>query len=216
MKIKNIIWDFNGTIINDLDLCLNILNEMLIDKGLAPVTKQKYLDIFTFPIKEYYELAGFDFSIHDFSELTSEFIEKYQEASLSCPLHKHVVKTLAKLQKLGYHQYLLSASQIDNLMQQVNHFKIPKYFDGIIGIDNVEAKGKIEVGLNYFKNHNLSATNTIFIGDTLHDVEVANALNCAILLYSKGHQAKHRFGLIKTFDNYKQLVKEIQAYEKKT
>lgn len=49
--MKTIFFDFNGTIINDVDLCLNILNEMLKENGLEPITLERYREIFTFPIK---------------------------------------------------------------------------------------------------------------------------------------------------------------------
>ena len=39
---KYVFFDFNGTILDDVDLCLNLLNEMLSLKGHNPVSKERY------------------------------------------------------------------------------------------------------------------------------------------------------------------------------
>ena len=61
--IKHVFFDFNGTIIDDLKLCYDLLNEFLEEQGKEKVTLERYKDIFRFPIKEYYRLAGIDFNI---------------------------------------------------------------------------------------------------------------------------------------------------------
>ena len=62
-KVDTIILDFNGTILDDLDLCFNVLNKMLVMYNHKPVTLEEYLDIFTFPVIEYYRKAGFNFDM---------------------------------------------------------------------------------------------------------------------------------------------------------
>lgn len=211
MKItnyENIIFDFNGTIINDLDLCINILNYMLESKGYQKVTKERYLDIFTFPIIEYYKLAGFDFNKHSFEELSIEFINMYQKASLECSLYDGVIELLENLKKVNKRIILLSASQIDNLTEQVNHFQINNYFDAILGLDNIHAKSKIEIAEKYFNNNNIDLSKTIILGDTIHDAEVAEKLKIDSILIADGHQSYQR--LIK---HKKEVVKNIKQLE---
>ena len=60
-EVKTVIFDFNGTILDDLDLCFNILNKMLNMYNHPSISKGRYLDIFTFPVIEYYKKAGFNF-----------------------------------------------------------------------------------------------------------------------------------------------------------
>ena len=64
--IKYVFFDFNGTILNDVDLCLNLLNQILAKQGHKSISLEEYKNIFTFPIKRYYELAGIDFSKDSF------------------------------------------------------------------------------------------------------------------------------------------------------
>ncbi len=193
---KTIFFDFNGTIIDDLDLCLNILNKMLSENGYNIVTREKYLDIFGFPIQEYYEKAGFDFSRDDFKELSKEFIELYQRPSLSCPLHVHAIETLKRAQDLGYNVVLLTASEKKNVTEQLEHFGLLKYFNAVLGIDNIYASSKVQIGLDYINNYNLDRNQCYMIGDTDHDCEVARKMGINVISYTKGHQSKERLSKV--------------------
>ena len=207
MKYKNIVFDFNGTIINDVDLCINLLNEMLVMKNHNEVKREDYFDIFTFPIIEYYKKAGFDFIGYTFEELAIYFINKYQEASYEVDLYDDVVTLFKLLKDKGINLYILSASQKENLMKQVTHFKIDKYFTEVLGIDNIYAKSKLEIAKNYFEKNNINTSETLFIGDTLHDFEVAKELGCECILMSLGHQSRKVLSKSNSLilDSYKEL-----------
>lgn len=206
---KYIVFDFNGTIIDDVDLCIKILNIMLINHHHEPVTKEKYLDIFTFPIIDYYKLAGFDFSVDSFEELTQEFILMYQKASLKCMMFPNVVETLDYLNKQGYHLLLLSASQRDNLICQTDAFNITNYFDDILGLDNLHATSKIALAKLYFDEKKINPSDIIIIGDSIHDFEVANNLGTDCILVSQGHQSKKVLAGVNTkiVNNFYELLK---------
>ena len=210
MKLSNyeyIIFDFNGTILDDVDLCINILNYMLEEHGYQKITKERYLEIFTFPIIEYYKLAGFDFNKYSFNDLSIEFINMYQQASLKCPIHEGIINLLKDLKKLNKKIILLSASQIDNLLEQTNHFDITKYFNHVLGLDNIHASSKVDIAKKFFIENNIDLSKAIMIGDTIHDMEVANELNIDSILIANGHQSYDR--LIKLKNEVYKTIKEI-------
>ena len=190
MKYKYIIFDFNGTIIDDVDLCLSLLNEILELEELPLVSLEKYKNIFTFPIIEYYKRAGITFEKHSFKELSTWFVNKYQPLSFECSLYQGIVETITKLKQNGYKLILLSASQIDNLVEQTQKFGIAHLFDKILGIDNIEAKSKLEIARNYFKEHEINMRECLFVGDSTHDYEVGHSLGGDVVLISHGHQSK--------------------------
>ena len=68
---KYIFLDFNGTVLDDVDLCLSLLNEMLYEKENKTVDIDEYKHVFGFPIIKYYIAAGFDFSKYTFEELAN-------------------------------------------------------------------------------------------------------------------------------------------------
>ena len=187
---KYIIFDFNGTIIDDVDLCLEALNMLLEYNGKPKCSYDKYKHIFTFPIRKYYELAGFDFNKHSYEHLAHIFIDYYQDRSLDCSLYPNSIETFKYLIDKGYTLIILSASKLDNLLEQVNHFKIAKYFNYILGTSDIYAYSKVQIGINFMKENNINHDEVMMIGDTLHDHEVACEMGIDGILTSSGHQAK--------------------------
>ncbi len=189
MKYKYVFFDFNGTILDDVMLCLNLLNEMLDEQNKKKLSLNEYKNVFTFPVIDYYVKAGLDFNIKSFKELSFEFINKYQPNSLKCSLYPNTIETFKILISKGYKLVCLSASQIDNLIMQLKHFEIYDYFTSILGLSNIYAKSKVEVGLNYIKENNIDPKECIMIGDTLHDAEVSDNMGIDSVLVSFGHQS---------------------------
>ncbi len=186
-----IFFDFNGTLIDDLDLCLNLLNEMLLLRNHKPVSKEHYLEIFTFPVIDYYKKAGFVFPEDNFEELANIFIKSYKEKSKECKLFDDVIFTLETLKKAGKHLFILSASEKTMLIKQLKMYGIYDYFDAVLGKDNIYAEGKSEIGISFMKKHNFNKDKCVFIGDTLHDEETAKEMGIKCYLVTRGHQSKN-------------------------
>lgn len=189
---KHIIWDWNGTLLNDVDYCRKIINRILNENDLPELSLQKYRDIFTFPVQDYYEAAGLDFSKKSFELLGKEFIDDYEANKLSCDLHVNAIEVLSSIHKKGIGQSVLSAYLHENLVMILNHYKLSKYFDNIIGLDNIYAGSKTHLGLMLIEQLNLNGSEILFVGDTLHDAEVAKAMGVDCILIANGHQIKER------------------------
>ena len=190
MKYKYIVFDFNGTIIDDVQLCLDLLNEMLEVENLPLVSYRKYKEIFTFPIIEYYKRAGFTFKNRSFDEMSKWFVQKYQPLSFECNLYPGIKEIILKIKEKGIKVILLSASQIDNLKEQTDKFNISGLFDEILGINNIEARSKLHIADNYFSKIKLDMKEVLFVGDSTHDYEVGSSLGGDVILVSYGHQSK--------------------------
>lgn len=209
MRFKYIFFDFNGTILDDVDLCLNLLNEMLESKNLAKVSKERYLEIFTFPVIDYYKKAGFTFDGYSFEELASYFIKKYQPASLKCQIYDGLLDLLEYLKEQGYNLIVLSASRIDNLKEQLDYLNLTSYFKDILGTSDIYAKTKLGVLLDYLNSNKIDPSTCLFIGDTLHDYEIAKKVNSVSYLVDFGHQSKQR--LLEVTDNVFDSYQEIRG-----
>ncbi len=211
MNKKTIFFDFNGTILDDVDLCLNLLNDLLVSNNLKTLTKDEYKHIFCFPVKSYYEKAGLDFNKVSFEELSKDFIKKYQKPSLKCNLQPQVVDTIKDLIDGGYNVVLLTASKTSNVIEQLRHFGIYELFSDVLGLSDIYATSKVEVGKNYMKNYNINPESAIMIGDTDHDFEVAKEMGIDCVLYSRGHQARDVLenASDKVIDDFSELYKFI-------
>lgn len=212
--IKHVFFDFNGTIINDLVLCYDLLNEFLEEQGKEKITLDRYKDIFRFPIKEYYRLAGIDFDIESYESLSIKFIKKYQPASLKCGLYDAVIPTLKKLNEMNIKCYIISASEKNNLIEQCESYDIVKYFVDILGIENIHAKSKVDIAVNYINDKKLNKDEVLFIGDTLHDKEVADAMGAKSCLVSCGHQSVNvlKNANVNIYSDVYGVLEEINKY----
>lgn len=189
-KYDYLIFDFNGTLYDDVDVCLDIENSMMKEFGIETMNKEKYLSLFQFPIINYYKALGFDFDKYDFKTVAYDFVKRYMDLVPTIGLNKNVERTLKELKARGYHLIMLSATKESMLLKQLEYFDINKYFDEILGIDNVYAKSKVSIAKNFVeRNHPKSI---LMIGDTDHDLEVSNEINAEIIFVSFGHQSKER------------------------
>jgi phosphoglycolate phosphatase len=189
---KHIIWDWNGTLLNDVGLCVDIINGVLAKRNLDALTLSYYRDIFTFPIKNYYKKAGFDFNKYTFEEVGLEWMSEYERRRNECVLHEGAMETLILLQKKKIEQSILSAYHHKTLMEIVSRFKLNRYFKYIIGLDNIYATSKVELGKELMKNISNGEEKVLLIGDTEHDYEVAREIGSDCVLIADGHQSKEK------------------------
>jgi len=187
-----IIWDWNGTLLDDLDICINGINKYLKDRNLPLVNKKRYRDIFRFPIESYYRDLGFNFENETFDKLSEDFLKTYFLQFSQTRLFENTENVLQKLQLAGFSQYILSAMDQKSLENSVKKFGITGYFEKIAGAPNLLAKGKLEYGMQLIADENLNREGCVLIGDTLHDQEVANELHIPAILVSAGHQTAKR------------------------
>ena len=205
-KYSHIIWDWNGTLLDDVDLCFDTINAVLAKRNLQPIKDMDaYRDIFGFPVIDYYRRAGFSFEEEPFEIHAAEFIELYHSDINRFRLYDGVPEILASIKAIGLRQVILSASEINNLRSQMEVFDIERYFDDILGISDIYAGSKVSIGQKYIARNNID--NAVIIGDTVHDYEVAQALGADCILIANGHQHKHKLlecG-VPVFDNMEQL-----------
>lgn len=214
--IKYIFWDFNGTILDDRELSLILLNEMLEKQNKPSITMEQYLEVFGFPIQDYYLKTGISFEHKSFEEMSIWFIEKYQPQSLEQSLHEGLISTLKSLHKKGIKQIVLSASEQNNLLEQMNHYKITPYFDYILGTSDIINHNKEEVGLSFIQKHHINPKNCLYIGDTIYDYDVAIKMGVYPVLYSGGHQSISRLKLKTSLviDKISDIIKIVNDMEK--
>jgi len=183
-----IVWDWNGTLFDDLDLCLYCINRLLTNNGYEQVhTYDRYREVFCFPIKQYYQNAGFTFDKKPFEELAQEYMDIYLPMAHLCKLNKDAKAVVEALHDKGYKQVILTASKIEVLNEQLKPFNISDKFDILLGTDNIYCHSKAQLAERLLQK--VSESDKIyFIGDTLHDAEVGKLLNAQIILYEGGHQ----------------------------
>ena len=108
MKYKNVVWDWNGTLLNDVKVGVNTLNDMLGRRGLPLLSVEDYKEKFGFPVIDFYDRVGFDMEKESFHELSVDFVETYDKYAGEVGLNEGVREVLAGIQQTGVKQYVLS------------------------------------------------------------------------------------------------------------
>lgn len=191
-KYKHIIFDWNGTLLDDLWLAVEIIDGMLVKRGLESMNIKRYSEIFDFPVKDYYQNIGFDFNQESFEKVGTEFIEKYDKRQYECNLQKGCLELIEFLFQKNILLSILSAREQLMLEQNLKYYKLDKYFPKISGLNDHYANSKLENGLKLINSSTISVSETLLIGDTLHDAEVAKTMGIDCILIASGHQNVER------------------------
>lgn len=214
-NIEHIIWDYNGTLLNDLDLCVMVINRVLARRGLEQLSREGYQAVFDFPVRDYYEKIGFDFQKESFEIVGTEFIEEYNREQDVCQLQEGALEVIRKFNVLNIDQSILSARLQKSLDEEIEGFGIQPYFTHVFGLDHHYADGKLERGQQLIKEINQPLDKIILIGDTLHDLHVAQKLGIKALLIAHGHHNYDRLiaetGLV--FNSLPQLMEVVVEAE---
>ena len=189
---KYVIFDFNGTLLDDVKLGLELINEFLLHQNKEVLDIDTYKDIFFFFFKDYYIKAGLDLERDKFEDLALIYNDKYMKRSLSCTLFNDVLEVLKELKDNGYKLVVLSSSEYNNLVYQLKYYNIYDYFDNVLGTSNYEGNSKTEIGYNFISENSINPSDIICIGDTIHDYEVAMRLGAKSILVSRGHQSEKK------------------------
>ncbi len=191
-KIKHIIWDWNGTLFNDVELCKNIMNNILKRFDLPLLSLDKYRKVFTFPVEEYYKKAGLDFNVTSFEILGKDFMDEYEQRKYECDLYPGVTEGLNYFNNNNISQSILSAYHYKTLKEVVEYFGISDFFEKLSGLDNIYAGGKNSIGKKLIEDLPYKKEEIILIGDTVHDKDVADELGIEVIIISNGHQDSAR------------------------
>ena len=188
--VKYVLFDFNGTILDDVDVAIRAENETIEHFGLerGPLSRQEYLHVFTFPVKDYYEKVGFDWNRYSYEEVGAYWFKWYCALKSKYRLYDGAVELLKDNIAKGYENILLTASSLVEVKKQLKELEADEYFAEVLGLDNIYAGSKVDIALEWIKDKN--SKDCIMLGDTLHDLQVAQEMGIDCILIAGGHQAK--------------------------
>ena len=187
--IRQVLWDWNGTLLDDLAYAIGVRNRTFPAFGLPRIgSVAEYHRQFTFPVRRYYERAGV--TDETFVAVAHAWMAEYVRGFDTVPLHGDAVETLARFAAAGVRQAVLSATRRDMLESQIARFPIRACFTDVLGLSDIYARSKEAVGLDYLARCGVPAASTLMIGDTLHDAEVARAMGTGCVLVARGHQSR--------------------------
>ncbi|MEE4819166.1 HAD family hydrolase [Pseudomonas alliivorans] len=193
--VEHVVFDWNGTLIDDIDLAVFAVNRCGEHYGVAPITADQYRARFDFPIASFYAALGFDLDCVPFPIIVRRYLEHFDAHVAECPLQPYVIEFLDAARRAGIGVSILSASHCDVLVQTLKAKGLYDRFEHVVGLNHNQATSKTAEALVLQKTLGTPASRTLFVGDTLHDFDVACSAGWSPVLVSTGHQDSERLRL---------------------
>jgi phosphoglycolate phosphatase len=215
--LTHVLWDWNGTLLDDLDAVIDAMNQLLDAKGLPRLDRVRYRSVFGFPVVDYYGRLGLGPEHGTFEEWARAFLEAYDGGALEIPIRREARAILARLQGAGLRQVVLSAARTGHLHEMIAWHELGDYFDELLGRDDHYAHGKLEVARDWIDRTGLEPARLLLVGDTLHDYEVAREIGAHCVLVAAGHHGEERLracdcAVIETLDELYTADTPMRAY----
>ena len=197
--MRHILWDWNGTLLDDTRAALDTLNIMLARRGARPVTMAFYRDNFAFPVRPFYERIGVELANEDWDALAREYHDLYAEQPKR--LNPEALAALERVKAAGARQSILSALRQDLLDEATAAFGVAPYMERIRGTDNLDGASKLDRARELLAeigeaDEGRERPDVVMIGDALHDKEVADALGVRCVLCGQGSHAAWRLARV--------------------
>ena len=188
-----VLWDWNGTLLDDTQAALDTLNIMLKRRGAKPIALEFFRDHFAFPCRPFYDMIGMHVKDDEWDALAKEYHDVYAEQPKK--LNRETIAALERVKAAGARQSIISALRQDLLDEVTAQMGVAQYMECIYGVDNLDGASKLDRALELM-NRIAPAfgeqPDVVLIGDALHDKEVADALKVRCVLCGQGSHASWR------------------------
>lgn len=191
--MRHVVWDWNGTLLEDLDLVIDSVNVAISHLGAGPITADDYRRFYTRPVNVFYErMLGRPISTDEWQFLDSTFHETYNDGLAAANLAPGAADALQMVAARGGTQSLLSMFTHDELVAVVASFGLN---DRLVRIDGLNGEGGVTKHASMARHlaelmahptTPFEASAYVIVGDALDDAAAASANGVACILYDSG------------------------------
>ncbi len=186
-----IIWDFNGTLLDDVETSIATVNDSLKKYSLPLTDLEEYRKNITMPITDYYA-KHFDLSVIPMAELAAGYLSGFELYHHLLKPGKGALSALKALKERGMRQCVVSSYEQGRIEKLLREFGMYEFMDGISGAEDTKCESKVQRGERWIKEQGIDPENALVVGDLTHDFEMAQAMGARCLLFAGGHQDKER------------------------
>ncbi|WP_353942931.1 HAD family hydrolase [Streptomyces sp. HUAS MG91] len=192
---RHIVWDWNGTLLHDIDAVIHATNAAFAELGLAPITLEKYRALYCVPVPKFYErLMGRLPTDAEWLVMDEVFHRHYARHSVDCRLADGVEPLLAGWQDAGRSQSILSMYGHEELVPLVRQFGISERFVRVDGRVGPSGGSKAEHMVRHLgaleEASGVAPEQVVVIGDAADDAVAALAAGARAVLYTGGSHGR--------------------------
>ncbi|WP_326596950.1 HAD family hydrolase [Streptomyces sp. NBC_01803] len=193
----HIVWDWNGTLLHDIDVVIEATNASFAEVGIPPITLERYRELYCVPIPLFYErLLGRLPTDEEWAVMDRAFHRHYYARADTAGLTEGAVALLADWVSAGHTQSVCSLAHHDRLLSWVARLGIDGHFlrvDGNTG-DSV-VRGKAEQMARHVAAlaglvEGMDPERVVIIGDATDDAKAAAHAGAKAVLYTGGSHSR--------------------------
>lgn len=207
------IWDFNGTLLSDVQLALEADNRILAQMGMKPISLETYRRHMRNPLPGFYADIGCDLETYPYAWINREFLDYFNPRVVNAGLMPGTVELLEALCRRGVSHSILSSSYEPSLIDQARALGLEPYMRMITGMLSDLGERKEERGLHQLSMLGVPREQTVLIGDTTTDALVAGQLGVRCVLVSWGHNGRVQLETcgVPVADTHAQLLDMLES-----
>ncbi|MDR5781830.1 HAD hydrolase-like protein [Caballeronia sp. LZ065] len=194
----HIVWDWNGTLLNDVSIALEATNRALRHFNLEALSLEDYRARYCVPVHDFYSsMLGREIQDAELDAIGVIFNAFYRDAIHLAPLAHDAREVIASRKS----QSICSLLKQPILTGMIRRFEIDAYFCRVHGRDfPLTRNGKLDhlaAHVDLLKRtHGVEANTIVVIGDSIDDALAARAAGIHVVLYSSGTHSHERLSQI--------------------
>lgn len=193
-EYTTVVWDFNGTLIDDVNASLEAVNDMLTRRNQPVIDLDRYYKEIDIPIWNFYKNVFLANTITP-EDAMVEYDRGYEEHLPLKPIMEGAVSVLEHFRNMGKRQIVVSASNVQKVKSRLSCLGILNFFDAVLAHSDFNAGDKTYLARRYFSDNGIRPSEAVIIGDSIFDFKMASELGCDCILNTKGHQSRREFSI---------------------
>lgn len=194
MTRRHIVWDWNGTLLDDLEIVIAAVNAGLVPFGAGPIDTDAYRTHYTRPVRLFYEqLLGRAIPDPEWLRLDDSYFDAYQATAATASLAPDAMAALTLARQKGADQSLLSMAPHEHLIPIVDRHGLTPFFREVRGTSGDRGGAKAMILADHLATLKVAAGDVIVVGDTPDDATAAAHVGAGAVLYDGG--SHHRTDL---------------------
>ncbi|MEU7069723.1 HAD hydrolase-like protein [Streptomyces narbonensis] len=191
LRGKHLVWDWNGTLLDDIGAVIGATNAAFAELGLDSITLEQYRELYTVPVPKFYErLMGRLPTDAEWIVMDGAFHRHYWARAEACGLTAGAAELLAARQESGLTQSLLSLAPHAELIPLVRRHGIAERFVRMDGRVDASTDGKSGHMVRHLAALAVPADRVVVIGDAADDAVAAAHVGAKAVLYTGGSHSR--------------------------
>ncbi|MFF9686057.1 HAD family hydrolase [Streptomyces sp. NPDC014623] len=188
----HLVWDWNGTLLDDIHAVLGASNAAFAEVELGPLTLEQYREMYCVPIPRFYErLMGRLPTPAEWERMDGLFHRHYTEQRAACGLTEGAEELLVRWRLGGRSQSLLSMYGHEHLVPVVRGYGIERHFVRVDGRTGPSGGSKAQHMERHFEVlGDIAPESAVVIGDAVDDAVAAAHVGARAVLYTGGSHSR--------------------------